>query len=379
MRDRAWWLRALSPPVIVGAVITAAAVGLPASAAPNLTSKTPADLLSMVATESVAGVSGDVEEKSALGLPALPSTGGTSSAGLTGLLSGTHDLRVWADPSGKFRAQVLDTLDETEVVSDGVNLWTYVYSTNAVSHVVLPARSTHSKPAATATPSPGTVSTPDQLAKKLLSAIDPSTEVTANGTAKIANRDAYLLDVVPRTADTTVGLIRIGIDAATGVPLRVQIFARGASSPALSIGFTKVNFDAVAAAQFTFTPPPGARTAKPATPNARPTDPSNVNPSTKNATSYVVGSGWSSVLVLPHSALFTGINGEPVPTGPGHRIRSTADLGAVLAKAGVRVQGGTLLHTALVNVLAADDGRVLVGAVPDAVLERALTAPAAAG
>ena len=42
------------------------------------------------------------------------------------------------------------------------------------------------------------------------------------------------------------------------MPLRVQVFARGATSPAIQIGYTSISFVTPAAANFHFTPPPGA-------------------------------------------------------------------------------------------------------------------------
>ena len=43
------------------------------------------------------------------------------------------------------------------------------------------------------------------------------------------------------------------------MPLRVQVFARGATSPAFQLGFTSISFGMPAASNFTFTPPPGAK------------------------------------------------------------------------------------------------------------------------
>jgi outer membrane lipoprotein-sorting protein len=383
MRTRAWWLRAVSPPVIVGAVIAVAAVGMPANAAPTLPTKTAQQLLSLLtAGTSVpgGGLRGDVVEKSALGLPALPSgTGSSGSGGLTGLLSGTHSLRVWIGNAGQVRAQVLDTLDETDVVSDGTDLWTYVYSTNTVTHITLPAKSKTGSHAAV-TPSAVTPLSPNQLATTVLAAIDPSTEVSFGGTAKVAGRDTYLLDVRPRTADTTVGLVRIAIDSTTGVALRVQIFASGASSAALTMGFTEVSFGAISASTFHFTPPQGAHSSAGTTAaNGKATPPAATatpNATPAGAKPYVVGTGWSTVLVVPRGALTAK---APAQQAPRHRSRSTASLTNALADAGVRVDGGMLLQTKLLNVLSADDGRLLVGAVPAATLEKALLAPTPTG
>jgi outer membrane lipoprotein-sorting protein len=371
-----------------------AAIGLPANAAPSLPTKTPQQVLGMVAAAHVDGLTGDVLEKSALGLPALPSStgGGPGAAGLTGLLSGTHSLRVWVGKAGQLRAQVLDTLDETDIVSDGVDLWTYVYSTNEVSHLVLPAkRAGAGANAPKPTPDLAEASlTPGQLAAKLLAAADPTTEVSVSGTTSVAGRDAYLLDIRPRTADTTVGVVRIAVDATNGVPLRVQIFARGATSAALTIGFGHVSFGAIDASKFHFTAPPGARTSSSAIggngqratlPTETPglTTPGPTPSPNADATATqprLVGTGWASVLVLPHTVLTANLSGQG---NGGRRHDAPPSLGAVLGEVGTPVPGGRLLHTALINVLAADDGRVLVGAVPASILEKALTAPTPTG
>jgi outer membrane lipoprotein-sorting protein len=362
-------------------VIAVAAIGVPADATPNLPTKTAQELLTMATAGTdvpVNGISGDVAEKASLGLPALPSgTGSSASGGLTGLLGGTHSLRVWIGKAGQFRAQVLDTLDETDVVSDGTDLYMYVYSTNTVTHVALPNKPGSSQ----AAPTPPTAASlaPSQLAANVLKAINPSTDVSFGGTAKVAGRDTYLLDVRPRTADTTVGLVQIALDSATGVALRVQIFAHGASSAALSVGFTKVSFAAISASQFHFTPPPGAKssagTAFSKGAPATTTQPSK--PAAAAAKPYIVGTGWSTVLVLPRAALTP----KNLPQQQTRHVRgnSAASLTSVLAEAGVRVDGGTLLQTKLLNVLSADDGRLLVGAVPLATLEKALHAPTPTG
>jgi outer membrane lipoprotein-sorting protein len=392
MRDRAWWLRVVSPPVVVGAVIAVAAIGIPADATPSLPTKTAQQLLTMVTAGTdvaVSGISGDVAETASLGLPSLPSgTGGSGSGGLTGLLSGTHALRVWIGKAGQFRAQVLDTLDETDVVSDSTDLYTYVYSTNTVTHIALPTKhgsgsSGGSGGSDTAT-SPATAASlaPSQLATSLLNAINPSTDLSFGGTAKVAGHDTYLLDVRPRTADTTVGLVQIALDSATGVALRVQIFAQGASSAAFTIGFTKVSFAAINASQFHFTPPPGAQNSagtafSKGAPSSAMTAPTTKQSTAPTARPYVIGTGWSTVLVLPRAAL-TPKNPQPQTQRRG-RGGQAESLASALADAGVRVDGGTLLQTNLLNVLSADDGRLLIGAVPLATLEKALHAPTPTG
>lgn len=333
----------------------------------------------MIASADVPGISGTVVEKAALGLPAIPSTGDSGPSGLTGLLSGTHSLRVWDGGPRQLRVQVLDQLDETEVVVNGTDAWTYTYSTNRATHLTLPPAQQAGANTDT-TPSAGSL-TPEQLATQVLAAINPTTQVSVTGTASVAGHDAYTLNVSPRTSATTVGQIAIDVDAATGVPLRVRIYARGATSAALSVGFSQVSFAAVPASRFAFTPPPAAHVSTgnlPALPghdrlsgpDSQATPQSQAgSPTQSNAQPYTVGSGWSSVLVLPNNPL----TAARMSGGRDSQARAFAN---AIAKAGQPVQGGTLVSSALVNVLLTDDGRMLIGAVPASALEAAATAPA---
>ena len=91
----------------------------------------------------------------------------------------------------------------------------------------------------------------------------------------------------------------IAVDATKNVPLRVQVFAKGASAPAFQVGFTSVSFVQPAAANFTFTAPAGAK-IKTVTPPAaagrhrRPPPACGRQP-------QVIGKDWLSVAVLPAS------------------------------------------------------------------------------
>ena len=74
----------------------------------------------------------------------------------------------------------------------------------------------------------------------------------------VAGEAAYQLVLAPKSPSSLIGQVRIAIDARHRVPLRVQVFARGAASPALQIGFTSISFGKPAAANFAFRPPAGA-------------------------------------------------------------------------------------------------------------------------
>jgi hypothetical protein len=176
-----------------------------------------------------------------------------------------------------------------------------------------------------------------------MAVLGPTTQVSTGPTLTVAGRSAYQLEISPRSADSLIGVASVAIDANTGLPLRVAITARGAQSPALVVEFTSVAIGAQSPAQFTFTPPPGAKVTT-----------KDLRAAGGNAGSSgaapVVGSGWTSVVIIPSGALPPGIQN-------------------LIAKQATPVSGGMLLHTPLVNALFANDGRILVGAVTPNVLE----------
>ena len=136
----------------------------------------------------------------------------------------------------------------------------------------LPAPPGHSKTSAayrgglsvavdSAQPSMGAmgVTTPQEAAKRFLAAVGPTTTVRVADNVTVAGRAAYQLELAPKSTQSLIGRVDIAVDAATSLPLRVQVFARGAASPAYSVGFTALSFARPDPSNFTFTPPPGAK------------------------------------------------------------------------------------------------------------------------
>ena len=101
--------------------------------------------------------------------------------------------------------------------------------------------------------------TPLQVAQKLLALVGPTTKVTVDGTVTVAGRPAYQLSIAPRSSGSLVGQIVVAVDAKLYLPLRVQVFARGSSSPAFQFGFTSLTIGKPAMSNFSFTPPAGAK------------------------------------------------------------------------------------------------------------------------
>ena len=352
--NRAWkrWV----PAGVITALVASAAIAVPfvASAAVDLPAKTPQQVLALVAQSKVGAFSGTVEQTSNLGLPQLPTTGtGADSAAssVLSLLSSSYTARIYRDGPTRVRAQVLDKLAERDVIRNGRDVWLYSSRDNTAIHSTLPA-TTDKRPAE----SSSEAKTPGELATRLLAAVDSTTTVTVGKDTRVAGRTAYDLVLTPRASDTLIGSVSIAVDSETGLPLSVELAARGQKSPAFSVAFSALTLAAPPADLFAFTPPAGATVKQEAVPQGQ-TKP--VKPGNGTAPKHsVTGSGWDAVLSVPAGAETAKLTSSPL-----------------FGKLTTTVAGGHLLHTALVNVLVTNDGRVFAGSVPVERLQAVAAAP----
>jgi outer membrane lipoprotein-sorting protein len=356
-----WIVPAFATVAVLGG---GAAIGaITAAADPSLPPRSPAQLLVDLQTAGLDSLSGTIVTRADLGLPAVPGLtgpGGTGPEGanLSNLLTGTHTVRVWYSGPDKARVALLDTLGETDVIANGTDLWTWSSQANQATHRTISGTGIPTHPRDVV---PSGALTPQQVADMALAAVNPTTEVTTRGTASIAGRDAYELVLSPRDPASLVGSIRLAVDAQTHVPLRVQIYANSASTPAIEVGFTSVSFVRPDPGEFVFNPPPGATVTDGNKPDPDTTGNSATAPDlgTGKPPFTVIGTGWTSVAVvragklLPPSVL--------------------AGLPAVSGAWG----SGKLLRSSLLTALITDDGRLLVGAVEPDRLYAAAADPAA--
>jgi outer membrane lipoprotein-sorting protein len=316
-----------------------------------------------------------VVETASLGIPQLP--GNENPTSLTSLLAGSHTLKVWYGGPRKLRLAAPVQMGESDFILNGNTAWLWESNTNAVSKLAVPAhREGERKLAKPVTPV--TPLTPQEAAKQALATVGPTTRVTTEANVIVAGQPAYQLVLAPKTSGSLIGKITIALDAQhLSVPLRVQVFARGASSPAFQIGYTSISFVTPAAANFSFTPPPGAHvhTVTPGMPGA------GTGPLAKDNGAQMIGKNWLSVAVLPSSALSqlagpgnaASVAGQAArsASGGGGTLSGGAIAGAMLGAAHP-VHGawgsGRLLHTSLMSMLVTSTGHVLIGAVTPAVL-----------
>lgn len=401
---------------MVGIVIGATAAA--SAAVPSLPARTAAQLLAAVgraAQQPPGPYTATIAQTANLGLPQLSVP--TQSGRWSSLTSGTQSVDIWyADPQ-HVRIAVPVQAGESDARLDGRTLWLWNSKSQTATKVTLPAYRA-SVPGAVessagAAGASSTPVTPEAAASELLRAIGPTTVVSVQSPVYVANRPAYQLSLAPKSSQSLVSQVLIAIDASRGIPLRVEVYGRGETGVAYSIGFTSLSFGTPAAANFSFTPPPGATL----TTQTVPTSPGSLlpglgvagglagdaplTPSSASARKpTAIGSGWLSVVATPadpavaaavhqllteHSAGtssqseggFFGSSSSQAPD-PSASGQQAVPVGQYLASlqaalmASTPVSGtwgsGRLLQTALISVLVTSKGQILVGAVSPSVL-----------
>jgi outer membrane lipoprotein-sorting protein len=367
--------------VPTGIVAAVAAIGIAsaitvAQAAPALPPRTPAQLLAAVAGPgNVPPLTGTVVETASLGIPQLPGSANPNS--ITSLLAGSHTVKVWYDGPQRMRLAVPDTMSETDMIRNGTTAWLWQSNSDSVTKILLPKHRVGERQPVM----PKTPLTPQQAAKQVLAAVGPSTRVTTEANVTVAGQAAYQLVLTPKSSSSLIGKITMALDAQhLTVPLRVQVFAKGASAPAFQVGYTSISFVTPAAGNFQFTPPAGAKVHTMG--SDLPSGWTGYAPAAgQHSGVRVIGKDWTSVAVLPAAALSevtgrgnaAGVAGQAARSvsGGGGQVSGTAVLGTLLGAAHP-VHGawgsGRLLHTSLVSMLITSNGHVLIGAVTPSVL-----------
>jgi outer membrane lipoprotein-sorting protein len=337
---RARWAVPVGALVITGGVMAGSLVSV-AQAAPSLPSRTPAQLLAAVAQGQGPELSGTVVETASLGLPSLP--GGNDPTSIASLLTGSHTVQVWYASPEHYRLALPGTLSESDVIRNGNTVWLWQSAANSVTEISVPAHQ--------ATHAPVPAVTPQQAAQQVLAAVGPTTTVSVDSNVTVAGQPAYELVLAPKDSRSLIGQVRIAIDGHNSVPLRVEVFARGAASPAISVGYTSVQFTAPAASELSFTPPSGAKITKVNADQGGQADQGSA------PAGSVIGSGWLAVLDVPSAGL-----PSPLQTLLGSAKYVHGTWGT-----------GRLLSTSLVSVLMTSNGTTFVGAVEPSVLYAAAT------
>ena len=239
---------------------------------------------------------------------------------------------------------------EQVLIEDGTTLWRYDSSSRTATALEHGAASARQHPP---------MADPAQAARELVDTVRKSSTVTVDGTGTVAGRDVYQLVLTPApTERTLLREVRVAIDSAQRVPLQLTVLANGSPDPALQIGFSDLTIGAQDPALFHFTPPAGVKVERPK--HEPKTEPPPGN--RERAMIHAEGEGWDTVVL-----------GQLPPAGSDPQ----QDPLAVIQRVGRPTTGpwghGWVIQTAVGTVLVTSDGRVAAGAVPQQVLDEALT------
>lgn len=256
------------PVLLVAAIAVGALSGLAGQAlsAPNLPRLEPPALLISTARALAdpPPVSGDFHTHLDLGLPALPELEGAGGA-LSDLPAGDRELRIWLSNDGA-RISELRATSERAFISNGSQAWTWDSEKMAARHYRIPGwvqdESSYPKLAlrdrrllrnwVLDLPTYDVYSAASDLLAEF-----KGTEVTVTEPQTVAGRDAYILVMTPDDPGTLIGRFELAVDAEMRVPLRIEVYPRRATAPAISAGFSDVSFDPIDPSMFMFEAPPG--------------------------------------------------------------------------------------------------------------------------
>ncbi|MDA8437759.1 MAG: hypothetical protein M0Z51_02715 [Propionibacterium sp.] len=361
--NRRPWLRWTVPGAAVAGLVSGGLFLPTTASADGLPPLTAEQLLTDVQQAKVPGLSGRVSESVDLGLPSLPASLTGTSTSVTSLISGTHSARVWMSGTDKSRVAIEAQGQETDIVRNGTTVWQWSSTTKSVTKLVLPSTT------GTTRPSTGTTVTPQQAAQQILQQVGTTSTVTTSSNDVVAGRPAYELVVKPKDAGSRIAQVRIAIDAKTGTALRVEIYSTQLNAPAVTIGFTSVDFAVPATSVFDFTPPAGATvTTKDVTKPADTTGSGTTSGTTQQKPTFI-GTGWTQIATGRIDLSTLAAQQKPQSSsGGGSSTSITSLLGMLPTQTG---SWGTahVLNGTLVSAVITTDGRYAVGAVaPDRLL-----------
>lgn len=237
MRRASWRWGAATAVVAVLVALPSMAGALPV----HVPAVAPAELLTRIRASSSVGWSGYTESTGTLVLPDVKEL-----STLPALLGGTTRMRAWWRGARDWRVDTLSLASEVDTTRDDDGGWTWdpgnqratrLYGTLDV-HLPLPSDLL-----------------PPVLGRRLAGAKDVT--VASLPGRRIAGRSAAGIRLSPKVPDTTtIAAVDIWAEPRTGLPLRVDVLARGARRAAVSSTLLDLSLSRPGTALTAFEPPP---------------------------------------------------------------------------------------------------------------------------
>jgi outer membrane lipoprotein-sorting protein len=251
-------LRTLSTSRLVLVVVVAAAlavgIGVVAAAAIGGSAATPPDKpLAQALHDSLAGTAPTGMTARITFTNKLFPSGALSGQAGSALMSGASG-RLWATNDGRGRLELQSNAGDVQIVWNQQEVTVFDASSNTVYRATLPARSDNSdsnNAAGTGVPAV------DEIAG-FLGRLGAHVDLSGAQPSNVGGQPAYTVRISPKHDGGLLGAAELAWDASRAVPLRIGIYAQGASSPVLELTATEISYGPVPTSVAT-TPPSSAK------------------------------------------------------------------------------------------------------------------------
>jgi hypothetical protein len=181
------------------------------------------------------------------------------------LLTGASG-RLWVTNDGRGRLELQSDAGDAQITWNGSQVSVYDASSNTVYRATLPARHANSA---------DTAKTPPSLSEiqAALNRLALHADVSGATPTDVAGEPAYSVRVGPQDHSGLLGNAELAWDAIRGVPLRVGIYAKGASSPVLELAVSEIHFGDVSGGDVSIAPPANAKVVDLPLPSAHDSSP----------------------------------------------------------------------------------------------------------
>ena len=177
-------------------------------------------------------------------------SGALVGANTSALMSGASG-RLWVNDTGG-RLELQSDAGDVQITWNDTKATIYDASSNTAYTFDLPAQAQTST---TTTDQPPSL---DEITN-FLTGLAQHWNVSGAEPSNVAGQEAYTATISPSHDGGLLGSAQLAWDAVNGVPLRVAIYAQGASSPALSLDVTDISFGDVSNSDVQVAPPAGTK------------------------------------------------------------------------------------------------------------------------
>jgi hypothetical protein len=148
------------------------------------------------------------------------------------LLDGTTDQYAWYRSPGHWRSQQFTAAGEEDIYQDGPATYQWIYAYDLFTRTTGPQPVRLPRAADLL---------PPELGRRLLGLATAADHFSRLPSARVADVDAAGLRLTVTSPATTVGAVEVWADPADGLPVKVEIFARGAALPILTTSFLQLS------------------------------------------------------------------------------------------------------------------------------------------